>query len=69
VLLLFIFDVGTNLYKKAQRTPNVAARVQALAEPGTVVVTERVQHQVAGLLFSTAASTLFGIKGACPHKP
>jgi class 3 adenylate cyclase/predicted ATPase len=29
--------------------PNIAARVQALAESGTVLVTERVQRQVAGL--------------------
>ena len=29
--------------------PNIAARVQALAEPGSVMVTARVQHQVAGL--------------------
>jgi class 3 adenylate cyclase/predicted ATPase len=29
--------------------PNTAARVQALAEPGTVVVTARVQRQIAGL--------------------
>ena len=29
--------------------PNIAARVQALAEPGTVVVTARVRRQVAGL--------------------
>ena len=29
--------------------PNVAARAQALAEPGTVVVTGRVQRQVVGL--------------------
>ena len=29
--------------------PNIAARVQALAEPGSVVVTARVQRQVAGL--------------------
>jgi class 3 adenylate cyclase/predicted ATPase len=29
--------------------PNIAARVQALAEPGSVVVTSRVQRQVAGL--------------------
>jgi class 3 adenylate cyclase len=28
--------------------PNIAARVQALAEPGTVMVTARVQRQVAG---------------------
>jgi class 3 adenylate cyclase len=29
--------------------PNIAARAQALAEPGSVVVTSRVQRQVAGL--------------------
>ena len=29
--------------------PNVAARAQALAEPGTVVITARVQRQIAGL--------------------
>jgi hypothetical protein len=29
--------------------PNIAARAQALAEPGSVVVTVRVQRQVAGL--------------------
>ena len=29
--------------------PNVAARAQALAEPGTIVVTARVQRQIAGL--------------------
>jgi class 3 adenylate cyclase len=29
--------------------PNIAARVQALAEPGAVVVTARVQRQIAGL--------------------
>ena len=29
--------------------PNIAARAQALAEPGSVVVTARVQHQIAGL--------------------
>ena len=29
--------------------PNIAARGQALAEPGSVVVTARVQRQVAGL--------------------
>jgi class 3 adenylate cyclase len=28
---------------------NVAARAQALADPGAVVVTERVQRQIAGL--------------------
>jgi class 3 adenylate cyclase len=29
--------------------PNVAARVQALAEPGAVLITARVQRQIAGL--------------------
>jgi Adenylate and Guanylate cyclase catalytic domain len=29
--------------------PNIAARAQALAEPGSVVVTARVQRQIAGL--------------------
>ena len=29
--------------------PNIVARVQSLAEPGAVVVTARVQRQVAGL--------------------
>ena len=29
--------------------PNIAARVQAFAEPGSVLATGNVQHQVAGL--------------------
>jgi class 3 adenylate cyclase len=33
-------------------TPNVAARVQALAEPGTLFVTARVQRQVSGLFIA-----------------
>ena len=41
-----VVDAAGEIYGDA---PNVAARVQALAEPGTVVVTARVQHQVAGL--------------------
>jgi class 3 adenylate cyclase/predicted ATPase len=32
--------------------PNIAARAQALAEPGTVIVTARVQRQVAGMFFA-----------------
>ncbi|WGD53206.1 AAA family ATPase [Bradyrhizobium sp. CB1650] len=41
-----VIDAAGEIYGDA---PNVAARVQALAEPGTIVVTARVQHQVAGL--------------------
>jgi hypothetical protein len=36
---------------------NVAARVQALAEPGTVLVTARVQRQVAGLFVAEERGT------------
>jgi class 3 adenylate cyclase len=41
-----VIDSAGEIYGDA---PNVAARVQALAEPGTVVVTARVQQQVVGL--------------------
>jgi class 3 adenylate cyclase len=41
-----VVDAVAEIYGDA---PNTAARVQALAEPGTVVVTARVQRQVAGL--------------------
>src|SRR5215471_14599496 len=41
-----VVDAAGEIYGDA---PNIAARVQALAEPGTVVRTARVQHQVAGL--------------------
>ena len=41
-----VVDLAGEIYGDA---PNIAARVQALAEPGTVVVTARVQRQVAGL--------------------
>jgi class 3 adenylate cyclase/predicted ATPase len=41
-----VIDAAGEIYGDA---PNVAARVQALAEPGTIVVTARVQHQIAGL--------------------
>ena len=37
--------------------PNVAARVQALAEPGAVLVTARVQRQVAGLFVAEEHGT------------
>ena len=41
-----VVDAAGEIYGDA---PNIAARVQAVAEPGTVVVTARVQRQVAGL--------------------
>lgn len=41
-----VTDAAGEIYGDA---PNVAARVQGLAEPGTVVVTARVQRQIAGL--------------------
>src|ERR1700756_2598515 len=41
-----VVDAAGEIYGDA---PNVAARVQALAEPDTVVVTARVQRQIAGL--------------------
>jgi class 3 adenylate cyclase/predicted ATPase len=41
-----VVDAAGEIYGDA---PNTAARVQALAEPGSIVVTARVQHQVAGL--------------------
>jgi class 3 adenylate cyclase/predicted ATPase len=43
--------------------PNIAARVQALAEPGAVVVTARVQRQVAGL-FVAEDRGAHALKGA-----
>jgi class 3 adenylate cyclase len=41
-----VIDAAGEIYGDA---PNVAARVQALAEPGAVVVTARVQRLIAGL--------------------
>ena len=43
--------------------PNVAARVQALAEPGTVLITARVQRQIAGL-FVAEDRGAHALKGA-----
>ena len=47
-------DAAGEIYGDA---PNVAARVQTLAEPGTVVVTERVQRQIAGLFVAEERGT------------
>jgi class 3 adenylate cyclase len=41
-----VIDAGGEIFGDV---PNIAARAQALAEPGSVVVTARVQRQVAGL--------------------
>jgi hypothetical protein len=41
-----VVDVSGEIYGDA---PNTAARVQALADPATVVVTAQVQRQIAGL--------------------
>src|SRR6478735_6826511 len=41
-----VVDAAGEIYGDA---PNIAARVQALAEPGTVVVTAHVQRQIVGL--------------------
>jgi class 3 adenylate cyclase len=41
-----VVDAGGEVFGDV---PNIAARAQALAEPGSVVVTARVQRQVAGL--------------------
>ena len=54
-----VVDSASEIFGDA---PNIAARVQALAEPGTVMVTARVQHQVAGLFVAEdrGAHTLKG---------
>src|SRR5262249_41670575 len=49
-----VIDAAGEIYGDA---PNVAARVQALAEPGTVVVTARVQRQIAGLFVAEERGT------------
>ena len=49
-----VVDPAGEIYGDA---PNVAARVQALAEPGEVVVTARVQRQVAGLFVAEERGT------------
>ena len=49
-----VVDAAGEIYGDA---PNTAARVQALAEPGTVVVTARVQRQAAGLFVAEEHGT------------
>jgi class 3 adenylate cyclase len=49
-----VVDAGGEIYGDA---PNVAARVQALAEPGTVVITAQVQRQIAGLFVAEERGT------------
>src|SRR6516162_4402911 len=49
-----VVDASGEIYGDA---PNTAARVQALAEPGAVVVTARVQRQVAGLFVAEERGT------------
>jgi len=49
-----VVDAAGEIYGDA---PNTAARVQALAEPGAVLVTARVQRQVAGLFVAEERGT------------
>ena len=55
-----VVEAGGEVYGDA---PNIAARVQALAEPGAVMVTARVQRQVAGL-FVAEDRGAHALKGA-----
>jgi class 3 adenylate cyclase/predicted ATPase len=49
-----VVDAASEIYGDA---PNTAARVQALANPGAVVVTARVQRQVTGLFVAEECGT------------
>jgi class 3 adenylate cyclase len=49
-----VVDASGEIYGDA---PNTAARVQALAEPGTVIVTAQVQRQIAGLFVAEERGT------------
>jgi class 3 adenylate cyclase len=49
-----VVDASGEIYGDA---PNTAARVQALAEPGTVVVTAQMQRQIAGLFVAEERGT------------
>ena len=44
-----VVDTAGEVYGDA---PNIAARVQALAEPGAVLITAHVQRQIAGLFIA-----------------
>ena len=58
---LAVVDAAREIYGDVA---NIAARVQALAEPGAVLVTARVQRQVAGLFVAEerGTHTLTGLK-------
>ena len=49
-----VIDAAGEVYGDA---PNTAARVQALAEPGTVVITAHVQRHIAGLFVAEERGT------------
>ena len=49
-----VLDAGGEIYGDVA---NIAARVQALAEPGAVLITARVQRQVAGLFVAEERGT------------
>jgi class 3 adenylate cyclase/predicted ATPase len=49
-----VVDAAGEIYGDA---PNTAARVQALTEPGTVVITARVQRQITGLFVAEERGT------------
>jgi class 3 adenylate cyclase/tetratricopeptide (TPR) repeat protein len=49
-----VVDAAGEIYGDA---PNTAARVQALADPGTVIITARVQRQIAGLFIAEERGT------------
>ena len=54
-----VLDAAGEVYGDA---PNTAARIQALAEPGTVLITAEVQRQIAGL-FVAAERGIHELKG------
>ena len=49
-----VVDAAGEIYGDA---PNTAARVQALADPGTIIITARVQRQIAGLFIAEERGT------------